>query len=930
MYSVEEMIEKSINNEQTFNIDLGAFDNFQNPFINFFKIKLNDILNKYSFCINNKNELLDSFCNNLKINLVQETIRTLIFDFNEDYPDIYETLGNEEYQLKNDSFKYHENILNLLLKYPVLKYIIELEINYKLKLISDVFERLNSDKDEIEDLFRFKINDLIEVSLGEGDLHNNGQSVVQLVFNDSNRIIYKPRSLKVDIIYNELLKWINSKNEKSELFIVKNLDKNHYGWQDYINHTMCKSQEEVEHYFYSTGELLSVLYLLNSSDMHYENLICHGKYPVLIDLETLMTNRSNNEIGSFLEYLTNSVLSTLMIPNKVKSKQFDIEISGLGGINNDLSENMKSFCLKDVFKNSISLEKFTIETTEKLNRVLLNEQVMCPEKFLYKIEEGFKDVCNLILSNKEKFLKIIKTIQDGHIRQVLKATVVYGAYLDASLHPKYLSNYDNYDMIFNILYKDDSKVNDLLTKGEISVLKNRNIPYFYTKINSNNLYYTDIDNKEKCIEEYYKDSIWRIIKEKVLSLNENIIENQLRLIRLSFVKEGLTEYNSNNRITYSKDYLQIINEIISKISMYTFYIEDKSYLVDLSLDTDLNLAVINSSLYEGGSILLLLNYYADYTQNDTIREMAKKLLCGIRNSCPLFKSEILSAYNGIGSLIYIYYNLYKLWGEKEYLDEYYNLLNELKSKIQNDDYTINIDFINGILSLIVLLSKLYKYDNNSDIITIITKLLEILERVYTLDPLNNSGLAHGYSGVALAFILGGDVIDNKRLVDFGKNIVLIENKLYQPKLRNWRDTRKEATNDLVYWCYGATGIGISRNLMKEVINDQFILDDLNIATQKVKMDGVIDIENDSMCHGFFGNIDMLNIVGEIDKRINTIIEDKLKQISSNGFKDGYNANGDILGVFVGIGGVAFTLLRLLNNKYPSLLSLDIYTGEKNE
>ena len=46
-------------------------------------------------------------------------------------------------------------------------------------------------------------------------------------------------------------------------------------------------RKEVETYFNRCGQLVAVLYLTRTNDIHHENLIASGDQPVLIDTDTL-------------------------------------------------------------------------------------------------------------------------------------------------------------------------------------------------------------------------------------------------------------------------------------------------------------------------------------------------------------------------------------------------------------------------------------------------------------------------------------------------------------------------------------------------------------------------------------------------------------------------------------------------------------------
>ena len=69
---------------------------------------------------------------------------------------------------------------------------------------------------------------------------------------------------------------------------LKVINRSDYGWVEFVEQRPCLNQQEANHYFQRAGVTACLLYLLNGTDCHYENLIAHGEYPVLIDLETLM------------------------------------------------------------------------------------------------------------------------------------------------------------------------------------------------------------------------------------------------------------------------------------------------------------------------------------------------------------------------------------------------------------------------------------------------------------------------------------------------------------------------------------------------------------------------------------------------------------------------------------------------------------------
>ena len=76
------------------------------------------------------------------------------------------------------------------------------------------------------------------------------------------------------------------------------LDRGDYGWVEYVEHRSCASDEEIRRYYRRTGNFLCLVYALNGSDFHFENMIADGEHPVPIDLETIYHHRAKIADGA--------------------------------------------------------------------------------------------------------------------------------------------------------------------------------------------------------------------------------------------------------------------------------------------------------------------------------------------------------------------------------------------------------------------------------------------------------------------------------------------------------------------------------------------------------------------------------------------------------------------------------------------------------
>lgn len=49
----------------------------------------------------------------------------------------------------------------------------------------------------------------------------------------------------------------------------------------------CENRDEVKAFYIRAGVLAAAAYILGIGDLHYENIIAHGEFPVIVDVETL-------------------------------------------------------------------------------------------------------------------------------------------------------------------------------------------------------------------------------------------------------------------------------------------------------------------------------------------------------------------------------------------------------------------------------------------------------------------------------------------------------------------------------------------------------------------------------------------------------------------------------------------------------------------
>src|SRR6516164_3119816 len=132
---------------------------------------------------------------------------------------------------------------------------------------------------------------LTGVAGGLGDAHRGGRSVLIAEFRSGLRVVYKPRGLAVDVHFQELLSWLDERGDHSPFRTLRILDRGTYGWAEFVAEQPCTSPDEVRRFYRRQGGYLALLYALDATDFHCENLIAAGEHPVLVDLEALFHPR---------------------------------------------------------------------------------------------------------------------------------------------------------------------------------------------------------------------------------------------------------------------------------------------------------------------------------------------------------------------------------------------------------------------------------------------------------------------------------------------------------------------------------------------------------------------------------------------------------------------------------------------------------------
>jgi lantibiotic modifying enzyme len=190
-----------------------------------------------------------------------------------------------------------------------------------------------------------------------------------------------------------------------------------------------------------------------------------------------------------------------------------------------------------------------------------------------------------------------------------------------------------------------------------------------------------------------------------------------------------------------------------------------------------------------------------------------------------------------------------------------------------------------------------------------------------------TGFSHGAAGFAYALSSLAKVSGREEFEVAAQECVAYEDSCYNKDVFNWPDLRTtDATFFPSQWCHGAVGIGLARAASSRggKSNVETIVRDINHAVQNTTANWPQHV--DTLCCGTLGTIEFLGEAGEVlnQPSLGQLSDQRLAQIIANRHERGdyaWNAGGTAfnLGLFRGLSGVGYTILRKLDPQLPNVL-----------
>ena len=809
------------------------------------------------------------------------------------------------------------------------------------------------------------VGKLATAEFGAGDTHRGGRTVAIITFDSGKKVVYKPRPLTIDQHFQDLLGWVSVKSG-IDFKQIQIINREHYGWVEFVEYKSCINAQSVKNYYQRIGGYTAILYVLEATDFHYENIVANGEHPVLIDLESffhpyfpiegLGTNQANET----------TVLRTGLLPQRITLKDEDegVDISGLTDV-----EGQKGIVEINVTEGIGTDETKIVKKFGRLegsNNVplLRGQKVKMSNKHTAAIKEGFECLYRVFMDNKAEFTEVLNHFKEDEIRVIFRDTFVYAHLLEEANHPHILRNGLECDRHFDWLWAavPDYALIKRIVKCEKHDLLRGDVPLFTTKVNSRHLWYDD----DQYIENFFDGTGLELINSRLDRLTDDDLTRQLWVVEASLATSVNSKKTAEDKTkaselpvihevqldkaTFKLKFLDEAKRVGDYLIQHAFIGENEAQWIAIKMEDDdsFRLTPMLHDLFSGTSgEILFLAYLHNATGEDKYKILAEKalnsLLMKIKHNPNTIR--LLGLHTGWGSIVYLLTHLAHLWKRDDLVkqvEEFYESI-DFKGLFEVDKL---YSLVNGSAGFMVANLKFYAAHGSPKALYWAKEaanylLFEAKEygeglgwRIASNVPL--AGMAHGAAGFSLAFEQLFKATGDKKYIKAVQRILKYESTLFVENQQNWQDCRDLITNQYpnqvicsTGWAHGAPGIGLSRLVVQNNphLENDALQNDLKIAVKTTLARGFS--KNQNLTMGSFGSLEFLHCLGLInqDKEVldksHTIANAYLDFITENGWNCGM-PNGLVTpGLMSGITGIGYQFLRMATPETtPSVLMAD--------
>lgn len=796
---------------------------------------------------------------------------------------------------------------------------------------------------------------------GLGDAHKGGKAVLMVEFQGGLKLVYKPRSMAVDLHFQQLLTWLNERGDHPPFFTSRILDAGTHGWSEYVAAGGCDTPQELARFYERQGGYLALLYALEAVDIHFENLIASGEHPVLVDLESLFHPRivqpdlGNSELLA-ADVIDHSVLRVGLLPQRVWSdgERQGIDLSGLGATAGQLTPQAVPYWAGGG-TDEMHVARKRMAVGGALNRPTLGAAQVNALDYAEAIVEGFTRVYRLLLERRDELRSEdgpLARFADDRVRVLLRPTRIYGELLQGSFHPDFLSNALDRDRHFDHLWGGVGPHPHLarVVSAEREDLHRGDIPMFTTSPGSRDLW----PGSGEPLKDFFEQPGLALVRRRLGLMGERDLAQQLWFIRASLTtlsgaaKESRYRQSERRGEADRERLVAAARSVGTRLEALALRAGDEATWIGLtpSPEGSWSLAPLGLDTYSGlPGVALFLAHLGALTGVERYEELARAALRAVRRGAGRGPAAMTSVggFAGWGGVIYTFAHLGALWKRPALFDEAKAVVRFLPDLVERDE---EFDILGGAAGCIAGLLSLYRCAPSQDVLSAATlcgdRLLECARPAgagvgwvsRTAPAAMLAGFSHGAAGIAWSLLELSALTGETRFRAAAVRAMEYERAIFSPGEGNWPDLRgaddagrkSDGERFMVAWCHGAPGVGLARLRSLRHVDDERVREEVDVALKTTLALGFG--KNHSLCHGDLGNLDLILEASEVldeprpSLHLNRLAAVILESIDENGWICGTPQGVESPGLMVGLAGIGYGLLRLAAPaRVPSVLTL---------
>jgi type 2 lantibiotic biosynthesis protein LanM len=839
---------------------------------------------------------------------------------------------------------------------------------------AEFLECLTQDRDLLAETFAGgrPLGPLIAVGGAVSDPHRGRKRVIGCTFAGGLRLVYKPKSLRSEVVYGGLVEWLNDHGATLELRTLKVLDHGDHGWVELAENDDVPDTESARRYYRRAGMLLALLHAIGGTDCHAENLVAAGEYPLIVDSETVLHPAllpPDAPVGQELDALHlaadrywGSVLGSGLLPDWALGPDGRaVDVSGLGAVEPQVGldpvpqwEHPNSDVARMVSREAI-VEPFA-------NVLRVTGVVQRPEAYVDEICSGFRDAYALLADRRDELLApggLLAALRDAPVRVLFRATRIYARAVTVAHVPECLRFGVDYSIELEALARPlidgpDPEAFWELHRGEQRDLEATDTPFFAAPGVAEGL----LDDRGRPLLRF-RDSAIATARRRLESLGDEDQRLQLALVRAALGTTYATVDSHGSREPASSENsageaaaLRAARLLGEELEATAIHSGGSVAWVGLTLGDETERWVLRPTaydLYEGAvGIAVFLAALARVDREERWRDLCLQALVPTLEETERHPGRLavvrgVGGASGSGGTMYGLVLVARLLDEPRPLDAARRIASSLPPAVFEQDE--KLDLMAGTTGVLSALLALDRTDGDEAALELAARAGRRVSSAAgeldgggvawtTLGGRVLDGFSHGTAGLTLMLARLLARTGDEALLATVRAALGGESGRYDADLGGWPDRRAEEGEPLARtnWCHGAAGIGLSRLGLLELSLPadlhQIARSDLGHAASAVKArSGVFD----HLCCGSAGEseflLELAGATGDEVARVETnrrcdelaerILAGEALRLSR---PEAAGREVPSPGLFQGTAGVGLALLRRCDPTLPSVLS----------